>query len=115
MASMTKGQFHSHLWYIQSVRYQSTFDVMGLCAATKIDKLEWGHFNWPAGTINVTPTEFLHVKSETSARTVWLPTEMLEAETNEIGPKTAARLGAQAVGIVSRRERGSVCWEMILE
>ena len=88
-----------------SVHYQSTFDVLALVraageelAATRpeefkalvlavmaglrrneIDKLEWGHFNWAAGTINVAPTEFLHVKSETSARTVWLPPEMLEA------------------------------------
>jgi integrase len=88
-----------------SVCYQSTFDVMGLVRAAseelasnrpeefktlvlavmaglrrnEIDKLEWSHFNWLAGTINVAPTEFLHIKSETSARTVWLPSEMLQA------------------------------------
>jgi integrase len=49
------------------------------CAATRLTSSKWGHFNWPAGTINVAPTEFLHVKSEMSARTVWLPPEMLEA------------------------------------
>ena len=56
--------------------------VLGVMAGLRrneIDKLEWGHFNWAAGTINVAPTEFLHIKSEMSARTVWPPPEMLEA------------------------------------
>ena len=44
----------------------------------EIDKLEWSRFNWAAGMINVTPTEFFRTKSEDSARSVWMPPEMLE-------------------------------------
>ena len=85
-------------------RYQSNFDVLELVRAAseelaesrpeefkafvlavmaglrrnEIDKLEWSRFNWTAGTINVTPTEFFRTKSEESARSVWIPPEMLE-------------------------------------
>jgi hypothetical protein len=31
------------------------------------------------GLINITPTEFFRTKSEDSARSVWIPPEMLEA------------------------------------
>ena len=86
-------------------KYQSTFDVLGLVRAAgeelaagepecfkafvlavmaglrrnEIDKLEWARFNWSAGLINITPTEFFRTKSEDSARSVWIPPEMLEA------------------------------------
>ena len=85
-------------------RYQSHFDVMALVTAARnelaeseseqfkmfvlavcaglrrneIDKLEWSRFNWAAGTINIVPTEFFRVKSEDSARSVWIPPEMVE-------------------------------------
>ena len=83
-------------------RYQSTFDVTELISAAaaelpgrpeeykafllslmaglrraEIDKLEWSSFNWPAGTINITATEFFRTKSEESARTVWVPPEVM--------------------------------------
>jgi integrase len=86
-------------------KYQSTFDVLALVRAAgeelaarepecfkafvlavmaglrrnEIDKLEWARFNWAAGMINITPTEFFRTKSEDSARSVWIPPEMLEA------------------------------------
>ena len=85
-------------------KYQSNFDVLGLVRAAgeelaagepecfkafvlavmtglrrnEIDKLEWGRFNWAAGVINITPTEFFRTKSEDSTRSVWIPPEMLE-------------------------------------
>ena len=85
-------------------RYQSNFDVLELVRAAseelaesrpeefkafvlavmaglrrnEIDKLEWSRFNWTAGTINVTPTNFFRTKSEESVRSVWIPPEMLE-------------------------------------
>jgi integrase len=85
-------------------RYQSTFDVLELVRAAsdelatsepeqfkafvlavmaglrrnEIDKLEWNRFNWSAGTINITPTEFFRTKSDDSTRGVWIPPEMLE-------------------------------------
>ena len=85
-------------------KYQSNFDVMELVRTAarelaasepkqfkvfvlavmaglrrgEIDKLEWARFNWAAGTINVSPTEFFRTKSEDSIRSVWIPPEMLE-------------------------------------
>ena len=85
-------------------RYQSNFDVLELVRAAsdelaesepeqfkafvlavmaglrrnEIDKLEWSRFNWAAGTINITPTEFFRTKSDDSTRSVWIPPEMLE-------------------------------------
>jgi integrase len=85
-------------------RYQSNFDVLELVRAAsdelapsepeqfkafvlavmaglrrnEIDKLEWNRFNWSAGTVNVTPTEFFRTKSDDSTRSVWIPPEMLE-------------------------------------
>ena len=86
-------------------KYQSSFDVLALVRAAgeelterepecfkafvlavmaglrrnEIDKLEWARFNWAAGVINITPTEFFRTKSEDSARGVWIPPEMLAA------------------------------------
>jgi integrase len=85
-------------------RYQSTFDVLQLVKAAceeladpepqqfavfvlavmaglrrnEIDKLQWDRFNWTAGTINVTPTEFFRTKSVDSTRTVGIPAQMVE-------------------------------------
>jgi integrase len=85
-------------------RYQSSFDVLGLIRSAvnelaesrreefktfvlavmaglrknEIDKLEWGSFNWAAGRINITSTQFFHPKSEDSKRAVWIPPQMLE-------------------------------------
>jgi integrase len=84
-------------------KYQSTFDVLALMRAAgeelaetepecfkalilallsglrrnEIDKLEWSRFNWAAGVINITPTQYFRTKSEDSARAVFLPPEML--------------------------------------
>jgi hypothetical protein len=84
-------------------KYQSTFDVLGLVRAAadelterepecfkafvlavmaglrrnEIDKLEWARFNWAAGVINIAPTKFFRTKSEDSARSVWIPPEVL--------------------------------------
>jgi hypothetical protein len=85
-------------------RYQSTFNVAQLIEDAKselaepeaeqfkifvlaimaglrrneIDKAEWGWFNWDAGKIQVAPTRYFRTKSEESARSVWVPPEVLE-------------------------------------
>ena len=53
--------------------------VMAGLRRLEIDLLEWARFNWAAGTISVTPTEFFRTKSEDSVRSVWIPPQMLEA------------------------------------
>ena len=88
----------------KSPRYQSTFNVAQLIEDAKselaepeseqfkifvlaimaglrrneIDKAEWGWFNWDAGKIQVAPTRYFRTKSEESARSVWVPPEVLE-------------------------------------
>jgi integrase len=55
--------------------------VLAVCAGLRrneIDKLEWNKFNFSTSAINVTATEFFRTKSEDSARSVWIPSEMLE-------------------------------------
>jgi integrase len=52
--------------------------VMAGLRRGEIDLLEWARFNWAAGTINVTPTEFFRTKSEDSVRSVWIPPQMVE-------------------------------------
>lgn len=85
-------------------KYQSGFDVMSLIKAAReelaepepeqfkifvlavmaglrrneIDKLQWDSINWHAGTIAIAPTEYFRTKTDDSARSIWVPSEMLE-------------------------------------
>jgi integrase len=127
-----------------SMRYRSTFDVMQLIRDAReelatdrpelfkifvlavmaglrrneIDKLEWASFNWHAGTISIVATKYFKPKSEDSARTVWVPAELMELfrgyRAKAVGVFVIESRVAPIMGLAYEHYRGTRFFEQLI-